>query len=576
MKFRLLLVIILLGAIFEAQAESVKSRLQEVYRLIYNEDEAGARAALNLIPEEIISAQNDTIQYDYYYCKAALLEIPAQYGDAYNQALSLQQSYLEKALNLRETKLGIHHFTYIEILSQLASYYSLIEQDLDKAIVTYEKALVMGMYLKAQNDEATNYWYGNIFWQLASLYEIKGYDKQLISLYKSVSDILPEDSDIPPYIGYALLAAYYDRKGQYNEAIEANTNALNIIERTEGRGVNYVQTLNSIGNNQIKAGKNQEAINTILSAMEIAHSDTTSVVEIPNLSATLLLGYIRVGNRAKESETFQQIAEYAKSGQSTNYVDVMYSAAKEHIALREFSIAREYNNNILNLAKVILKGTLAIALHQRCEIEAEIGKPSDVLFYAEWAFETASDDKCNISMDNKLSIDLYLADIYNEEKQYGKCITVLNSAIDLYQSSPEYADIFNYIVGYIANCYLNLGDFESARNVYKYYKNTLLDDSNPHLVADTNNKLAVVELLDNKPLEAIRLLDLSWNYFRDTVGENSDEYCLYLHNKGRAYMLQGKTKEAKKYLLKSKEVQLAVNGQVMDRTAQYLEELNLK
>jgi hypothetical protein len=41
-------------------------------------------------------------------------------------------------------------------------------------------------------------------------------------------------------------------------------------------------------------------------------------------------------------------------------------------------------------------------------------------------------------------------------------------------------------------------------------------------------------------------------------------------------MLQGKTKEAKKYLLKSKEVQLAVNGQVMDRTAQYLEELNLK
>jgi hypothetical protein len=49
MKFRLLLVIILLGAIFEVQAESVKSRLQEVYRLIYNEDEAGARSALNLI-----------------------------------------------------------------------------------------------------------------------------------------------------------------------------------------------------------------------------------------------------------------------------------------------------------------------------------------------------------------------------------------------------------------------------------------------------------------------------------------------------------------------------------------------
>jgi tetratricopeptide (TPR) repeat protein len=236
--------------------------------------------------------------------------------------------------------------------------------------------------------------------------------------------------------------------------------------------------------------------------------------------------------------------------------------------LCEFSIAREYNNNILNLANVIPQNSLAMALCQRCDIEFKLGKSSEGLFYAEWAYETASDDKCNISLDKRLSIDLCLADIYNERKQYDKCITVLNSAFNLYETSSQRAEIFNYIVGYIAHCYLNLEDFESARKVYKSYQNKLLNEEHSYLMADTNNKLAVVELLDNKPLEAIRLLDLSC--------ENSKEYGLYLHNKGRAYMLLGKLKEAKKILLKSKDVQLAVNGQVMDRTTKYLEELNVK
>ena len=140
----------------------------------------------------------------------------------------------------------------------------------------------------------------------------------------------------------------------------------------------------------------------------------------------------------------------------------------------------------------------------------------------------------------------------------------------------DYTDdskMLNYIVGYMANCNISKEDYAEARWVYNTYLNELLDPSETDLVADTHNKQAVVELLDNNPEEAHRLLELSWSPYKDAPEKYREQHFYYLHNKGRAYMLQGKRKEALECLKESREIQMRVNCEVMDNTLRYIEEL---
>lgn len=579
MKQRLFLVLLIITVCAFAKADSVKNQLQEAYKLYYQDDETNARDILFRMPENLIGIQNDTLQFQYYYLKADLINIPSEYGDGYNSAMMERRKCIERALLILESSLNVHNSQYLELMYQMADSYKLFEGDVDKAIIAYEKALVIGMYPKALGDEATNYWYGNIFWQLASLYELKGYEKQLISLYKNVENTLPTDGDIPQYMGYILLAAYYDKHGRYLDALEANRHILSMVEAKEGtQGVNYVQTLKSIGSNQSKARLYEQAINTFLRAISIAEENTSCSDELLGIYAELCLTYLSNKNREKEGEIYQLVVgESKKKNDNKIYLNLTYSCAQQHLEFQEYRIAQQYNNNILSLEKVIEKRVLAKALLQRSKIEIGLGSDENGLFFAKWAADIVSSDDSTISGDDKLDIYLHLCNRYNAEGAYDDCLTTLDKIVDLFSDGMcNDDDVFNYIVGYMANCHLSKKDYESASNIYNTYLTEILEPTDYPRIADTQNKLAVVELFDCNPAQAHKYLDLSWNYFKTTIGENTTEQIFYLHNKGRAYMLQGKKKAAIKHLSQSKEIQLKLNGEVMERTQQYLNELGAK
>lgn len=579
MKPRLFFILLVITFFTFAKADSVKNQLQEACKLYYQDDEINARDLLFSIPENLIGIQNDTLQFQYYYLKADLINIPSEYGDGYNSAMIERRNCIERALSILESSLNVHNSQYLELMYQMADYYKLFDGDVDKAIIAYEKALVIGMYPKSSGDEATNYWYGNIFWQLASLYELKGYEKQLISLYKNVENILPPDGDIPQYIGYILLAAYYDKHERYLDAMEANKHVLSMVEAKEGKqSVNYVQTLKSIGSNQLKAGLYEQSIDTFLMAISIAEENTSCSEELLGIYSELCLTYLSNKNREKEGEIYQLVIdESKKKADSDIYINLTYSCAQKHFELQEYSIAQQYNNNIISLEKVIEKGVLAKALFQRSKIEKGLGLDENGRFFAKWAADILSSADCVISGNDKLDIYLHLCNIYNAEEAYDDCLTTLDKIVDLFSCGEcSDDDVFNYIVGYIANCHISKKDYESARNIYNTYLTEILEPSDDIRIADTHNKLAVVELFDSNPTQAHKYLDLSWNYFKNAVGENTAQHIYYLHNKGRAYMLQGKMKEAIKFLSKSKEIQLSLNGEVMERTLQYLKELGAK
>ena len=91
------------------------------------------------------------------------------------------------------------------------------------------------------------------------------------------------------------------------------------------------------------------------------------------------------------------------------------------------------------------------------------------------------------------------------------------------------------------------------------------------------NMLGVSYILSGQPAKAQSLL----NSFLKTDGsrlkkEDSPVLANVYHNLGRAYMLNGKTKEALAYLNKSKDLQLKLYGDVTERTQQYIKECNSK
>lgn len=579
MKRCLFLTFLILAIPSLVKADSVRNQLQDAYSLFYQEDEQGARDIVSKIPEKLVAVQNDTLKFQYYYLKAGLIDVPSEYGDEYNSAMIERRKCVEIAISLLELSLNVHCSQYLELLAQMADYYKLIDGDVDKAIIAYEKALVVGMYPQALGDEATNYWYGNIVWQLASLYEQKGYEKQLISLYKSVDKVLPVNGDVPQYMGYFLLAAYYDKHERYLEAMETNKLILSMVEAKEGKeSVNYVQTLKSIGSNQSKAGLCESAIETFLTAIAIAKENVSCSGELLGLYAELCLTYLSNQNRKKEGEIYQLVYNESQKKQDYNiYLNLTFSCAQKHFEMQEYLIAQQYNNNILALEKVIQNRVLAMALLQRSKIESGLGADENCLFFAKKAADIVSAQDCIISADDKLDIFLHLCNIYNAKGEYDDCLTTLDKIVDLFSNGLlNDDDVFNYIVGYIANCHLAKTDYASARKTYSTYLTEILDSTDYQRIADTHNKLAVVELLDSNPAQAHKYLDLSWNYYSTSVGENTAEHMYYLHNKGRAYMLQGKTKEAIKSLSQSKDIQLRLNGAVMERTQQYLNELGVE
>lgn len=91
------------------------------------------------------------------------------------------------------------------------------------------------------------------------------------------------------------------------------------------------------------------------------------------------------------------------------------------------------------------------------------------------------------------------------------------------------------------------------------------------------NMLGVSYILSGQPAKAQSLL----NSFLKTdesrlKKEDSPVLANVYHNLGRAYMLNGKTKEALAYLNKSKDLQLKLYGDVTERTQQYIKECNSK
>ena len=87
------------------------------------------------------------------------------------------------------------------------------------------------------------------------------------------------------------------------------------------------------------------------------------------------------------------------------------------------------------------------------------------------------------------------------------------------------------------------------------------------------NKLGLVSLQENRLIEAKEMIAKAEKILVPIFGLQSDEYATLLHNKGRLAQLDGQLDEALLLFEEAAKIQTKLSGKVMDRTAQYLEEV---
>ena len=107
----------------------------------------------------------------------------------------------------------------------------------------------------------------------------------------------------------------------------------------------------------------------------------------------------------------------------------------------------------------------------------------------------------------------------------------------------------------------------------------IMEGKNLHesrIYAQICNNLSVLQMKKDLLDEASKNNTIAERLFLKHYGRQSDNYATALHNKGRILMLQGKHKQALKYLLESKQLQMEINGSVYPNTDKYIQELEKK
>lgn len=246
------------------------SRLREAYYLAWTDGIMfeEVKSAISGINEGDIAGEADSIKYFFYYLTAGILDYEEREAD-------LRDRYIDEAIALRESSVGILSSEYLELLWSRS--YDLIDSGHeDEAMRLCQKGLVVGHELVEGDYPAARRWYGRLMQLLGELYISKGYHNQGISLYNESFDMLQDmyDEDDPTsWLPLLALYVYYFEKGMYEEAYQTNERIgehirVNGGERTYDYGATYKyqrgNALRLLGRIEEAAESYREGVNLLM------------------------------------------------------------------------------------------------------------------------------------------------------------------------------------------------------------------------------------------------------------------------------------------------------------------------
>lgn len=569
-KSILLFLCCLLSIPTQAQQAEVASNLQQAYRILnWSSDFDTAENILSGITESDVAEQSDTTKYMFYYCNAGLMDMKEIRSE-------VKTDYIRKALSLREQSLGIHDSEYIELLCALAT--ELENEDPDAAILLYERALVVGMYpfyLKT-NDDAAKQSFGRAMWQLAQLYEMKGYEDQLISLYRESFDLLSANyaaGDATSYIGLYALASYYEKHNDYTNAINAIKEVLAYVEANEGRNSsNYIRALPMLASFSALNGDLQQAISQYRENIQLIYDTLGRYDENLDLNYGNLYAILIDAQQIEEAEHLLPTLEdyYKQTNNYKQFINTLYGGV---VRLEEQQMLNQANT----ICDRIIEKTGILSAQEK---ESVFSKKAFLCFCLDKVDEAIQWKEQAIKYTDKNNKDTYLQNLFNLAFLY-----------KILGDSQKSSDLYIQLKGLMEQENMEMQDLyiSTVHEIYELYKDNIVENERfwreciTHIETKYKRKnatyaafingLGVVLLKTDRVNETLPYFRKAQKIYEQLDKTESNEYATILHNLGRAYMLRKQYKPAKAYLEQAKIIQTKQFGTVSERTEQYLSDL---
>jgi tetratricopeptide (TPR) repeat protein len=476
------------------------------------------------IKDSDIANMSDSTLFEYYYL--------AGWYSYVNENFENQIDYLVKAKEICETKLGINKnvFMYFEIIKAIGEACEELDKD-DEALLWYEEGLIKGLpYLETDAGTLQSYLM-DIRTYIADIYENKGYAD--IAKYLRGSKPLNYEGSFEYAFDLMMRAEDLNLEGQSIAAIELLDEAKRIFKRFGQDGNDMLQPLyrrylrcyTSLGyydkidkllktKKYMFQGENESYliydISEIINICLFTHHDIKA--------ATKYYEYLTKEYDKSNEEDYKTIINL---GNNLNYYADIYNKIDSLEHCRASLTSDDYNWGIFSF--------------QLSNLLIKVGRQKEGNEICENVYNMSSklkDDPQNLHW----FILMNLADYYNQIKELNKAERYLKEQLSWLDSKKIPAD--------------------SEERGWVY------------------NKLGIAYLNGKLYKEGSNMLIKAENILLPIYGHQSQEYATILHNKGRLAQLEGKFDEAKQYLEEAVKIQIELDGKAMDRTTQYLDEVN--
>ena len=477
-------------------------------------------------------------------------------------------THLLEAKRLCETSLGTYSIGYMEIINGLGNEYIELGQ-YDDALAIFQEGIVKSMAIRNSATHA----FGHLIVGLQNCYEYKGWLNEIPALSSDAWNLWPKDEEPLATYNYFplwLLEQFYRRYGFYDKALDVSDTILNFI--TEKAGSAHPEIADALyrrGNILSEMGNNNDAVETYKLGLSILKTNNKESEKMYGLLASNLLMAINSTDRREECDNILQ--DIKNFGKKTNdlkiYKKALFSAADFFNKKGNFEKALSLNaeltiQDLSNDERTVISNQANTINFNREVIEA--------LPYLEDLFSNAlTADEEWFGAGYRLSSAYYL------RGETDKSIAVLKKMHDAILANKDSGqDYYFWILASLYDASLDNGAYQDALRYSDEQLDYLSSASNVSescLLAVLNN-VAVAKIKSNKLDGIDENMSNIEDYTTRLFGKESQEYSIYLHNRGRAYQLQGKLNEAKTFYISAINLQHKISGNVLTRTVQYLQE----
>jgi len=447
-----------------------------------------------------------------------------------------------------------------------------------KRFVAIIISFLISCSLYAQSEETMSKWLNNGY-----LAYKEGHYKEAISNFLLVKDCMEKNKQKDDgYIRIVrLLALCYSDMGDFSQAIENGTKALELVESEIGKNhLDYIEIINELANYYVSLGDFSKAVELGIQSVEL----TKTVLGTNHPDYIMSLQYLanyysKQGNNFKAIELCSKAMEIIKSEFGDDHLDYITSL---NLLAHYISDSDNYIE-ALKYAKLASDKTKKVLGEEHLDyieslkdisiIYTKLGNYEKALEYRINAVEIAK----SILGEKDLNYGIYLiflASSFSDLGDYSKAIELNHKAKEILYANygeehPNYAIALNNL----AVNYIRIGDYSKAldycNKALDIQKTTIGENHSTYVTTLNNIGLCYTKLGDFA--KAVEYSLLASEKTKNIEGENSLNYATYINNLAINYSKLGNHSEAIKLDIKAAEIFKSIFGEDHPK---YVESLN--